>query len=95
MMIAKVVGNVVSTKKERSLLGEKLMLVSILKNDGYSRDSLNVAVDSVGAGIGEIVLVVAGSSARLAENGFEKPVDMNIIGIVDSMEIGGDELFDI
>jgi ethanolamine utilization protein EutN len=93
MIIAKVVGNVVATKKEDSLLGKKLMLISPYANGFYSKDNMQVAVDSVGAGIGEVVLIVQGSSARITESTDEKPIDMNIVGIIDEMEIGGDHFF--
>jgi len=93
VIIAKVVGNVVATKKEEALLGKKLMLVSPYANGSYSRGDLNVAVDSVGAGIGETVLIVVGSSARNTDSDSEKPIDMNIVGIVDEIEIGDEKLF--
>lgn len=81
MMICKVVGHVWATKKEPSLEGLKLMLV---KEEG--RAPIHVAADVVGAGIGEQVLVVSGSTARKAFGRDDVPMDMAIVGIVDSLE---------
>lgn len=81
MMICKVVGHVWATKKEPSLEGLKLMLV---KEEG--RSPVHVAADVVGAGIGEQVLVVSGSTARKAFGRDDVPMDMAIVGIVDSLE---------
>lgn len=81
MMICKVVGHVWATKKEPSLEGLKLMLV---KEEG--RSPIHVAADVVGAGIGEQVLVVSGSTARKAFGRDDVPMDMAIVGIVDSLE---------
>ena len=81
MMICKVVGHVWATKKEPSLEGLKLMLV---KEEG--RAPIHVAADVVGAGIGEQVLVVSGRTARKAFGRDDVPMDMAIVGIVDSLE---------
>ena len=92
MFIAKVIGNVVSTQKNAKFLGMKLLLVQPY----VSRDSKLeisgssvVAVDSVGAGIGECVLFTQGSSARLTPATKDSPVDAVIVGIVDTIEVGG------
>ena len=77
-----VVGNVVSTKKQESLMGSKFLEVNIIEN-GVKTDKYIIAVDSVGAGIGEVVLVTTGSSARLALRNQFEPVDAVIVGIVD------------
>ena len=81
MIICRVVGHVWATKKEPGLEGLKLMLV---KEEG--RAPVHVAADVVGAGIGEQVLVVSGSTARKASGREDVPMDMAIVGIVDSME---------
>ena len=81
MIICRVVGHVWATKKEPGREGLKLMLV---KEEG--RAPVHVAADVVGAGIGEQVLVVSGSTARKAFGREDVPMDMAIVGIVDSME---------
>ena len=77
-----VIGNVVSTRKQESLVGSKFMEVQMIEN-GKRTESYVIAVDSVGAGIGETVLLTLGSSARLALLNQEAPVDAVIVGIVD------------
>lgn len=77
-----VTSHIVSTKKQESLVGSKFMEIRIVENDQPTEKFL-VAVDSVGAGIGETVLVTLGSSARLALQNTESPVDAVIVGIVD------------
>ncbi|HOX44010.1 MAG TPA: EutN/CcmL family microcompartment protein [Myxococcota bacterium] len=94
MMLARVVGSVVSTRKAEKLVGRKLLVIEPVdfvaqKTDGKPL----VAVDSVGAGEGEIVLVVQGSSARLTETTQDTPVDATIMGIVDYLEVGGKRTF--
>lgn len=75
-------GHIVSTKKQDSLVGSKFMEVQIMKN-GQLTDEYIVAVDSVGAGINEEVLITTGSSARLALHNANAPCDAVIVGIVD------------
>ncbi|MBO5411766.1 MAG: EutN/CcmL family microcompartment protein [Clostridia bacterium] len=75
-------GNVVSTRKQESLVGSKFMEVEIIENGELTKKYL-IAVDSVGAGIGETVLVTTGSSARLALHNVNAPCDAVIVGIVD------------
>ncbi|MCI8499063.1 MAG: EutN/CcmL family microcompartment protein [Clostridia bacterium] len=76
-------GNIVSTRKQETLVGAKFMEVEILEN-GVHTNKYIVAVDSVGAGIGETVLITTGSPARLAyANNPNAPVDAVIVGIVD------------
>lgn len=89
MWLAKVVGTVVATKKNDSLRGNKLMIIQALNLDGMNNISLQVAVDTVGAGNGETVLVVGGSSARQIMDQERTPVDAAIVGIVDSVELEG------
>lgn len=88
MRIAKIVGNLVATKKDERLTGKKLMIVSLLENGRYDSDHLVVAVDTVGAGIGEIVLLATGGAARKAASvNCDVPTDASIVGIIDDMEI--------
>ena len=75
-------GHIVSTKKQQSLVGSKFMEVEILKNGELTGEYL-IAVDSVGAGINEEVLITTGSSARLALQNTNAPCDAVIVGIVD------------
>ncbi|MBZ0269970.1 EutN/CcmL family microcompartment protein [bacterium] len=89
MTLGRVVGTVVATRKEERLQGFKLQLVETVDLDMKATGAFLVAVDAVGAGVGEIVLTAAGSSARLTEVTREKPVDAVIMAIVDSVETGG------
>ena len=75
-------GNIVSTRKQDSLVGSKFMEVQLMKN-GELTDEYLIATDSVGAGIGEVVLITTGSSARLALHNTSAPADAVIVGIVD------------
>lgn len=90
MVIAEVIGNVVATQKYHLLDGKKLLIIQPVSVDGKPQGSPKVAVDSVGAGAGEIVFVVEGSSARMAVKPESKvPVDCTIIAIIDLMEKDG------
>ncbi len=80
-----VIGNIVSTRKQESLVGSKFLEVRLIEN-GAETDKYIIAVDSVGAGIGEIVLITTGSSARLALRDQFEPVDAVIVGIVDQKQ---------
>ena len=83
MIIGKVTGSIVATRKNEKLVGCKLMVVDILEsmNGGNSRI---IAIDNVGAGIGEVVMVAQGSAARIGCNLDNSPVDAAIVGIVDN-----------
>ncbi len=87
MNIARILGTVVSTQKDKRLEGKKLLIVRPLNLDGTDASGYTVAVDTVGAGFHERVLVVAGSSARLAEGMKDTPVDAAIIGIIDQVDL--------
>ena len=92
MFIAKVIGNVVSTQKNAKFRGMKLLLIQpyVTKESALVvSGSSVVAVDSVGAGVGECVLFTQGSSARLTPATKDAPVDAVIVGIVDVVEVGG------
>jgi microcompartment protein CcmK/EutM len=93
MELARVVGTVVATRKEPRLRGFKILLVELAQPDGAAAEGTVVALDSVGAGIGELVLLVRGSSARLACDLQSFPVDAVILGIVDSVTRSGEVLF--
>ena len=82
MIVGKVVGNIVSTRKNDNLVGFKILEVRLIEN-GQETDKYTVAVDSVGAGIGEKVLITTGSGARLALWNTNTPVDAVVVGIVD------------
>ena len=99
MFLAKVEGSIVATKKDASMSGRKLLLLRPQlvddKDPTKFRPGVNtiVAVDSVGAGVGEMVLFTQGSSARLAPNLKDAPVDAVIIGIVDTVDVFGKQMF--
>ncbi|MBI4659501.1 MAG: EutN/CcmL family microcompartment protein [Verrucomicrobia bacterium] len=99
MFLAKVEGSVVSTKKDASMGGRKLLILRPQlvdeKDPAKFRPGVNtiVAVDSVGAGVGEMVMFCQGSSARLAPGLKDAPVDAVIIGIVDSVDVLGKQIY--
>ncbi|HXG48721.1 MAG TPA: EutN/CcmL family microcompartment protein [Methylomirabilota bacterium] len=99
MFLARVEGSVVSTKKEASMSGRKLLLLRPQlvdeKDPTKFRPGSNtiVAVDTVGAGIGELVMFCQGSSARLAAGMKDAPVDAVVIGIVDSVDVLGKQIY--
>ena len=93
MILGRVIGTVVADRKDEGLLGQKLLLVRNLAVDGSDGSGFVVAVDSVGAGEGEVVLYASGSSARQTAATHEKPCDAVVMAIVDSWEVGGEEIF--
>jgi len=93
MQLGKIVGTVVATKKDEKLEGLRLMIVKFIDLDCKPTGGLVIAVDSVGAGVGEIVLVAAGSSARQTHITKDKPVDTVIMAIVDQLEVDGEEKY--
>lgn len=82
MLIGKIVGSVVSTRKNERLVGSKFMIVETIAETGDVKRI--VAIDDVGAGIGEMVLVATGSAARIGCNDENAPIDAAIVGIIDS-----------
>ena len=94
MELGRVEGAVVSTAKVEQLKGQKLLLVNIIGPDAKPSDSHVVAVDTVGAGRGEVVIVVRGSSARQTKSLHAVPTDASIVAIVDSVELRGKIVFD-
>ena len=93
MRIARVVGSAVSTVKEDSLVGHKRLLVREADEEGETTGPVLVAVDGVGAGTGELVLISEGSAARQARSTADQPVDAVIMGILDSLEVDGTVTF--
>lgn len=89
MELGKVSGTVVATVKEPKLMGAKLLLVELLDLDAQPTANSVVAIDTVGAGRGDVVLVVRGSSARQAGNMESVPTDACVIAIVDALEVSG------
>lgn len=86
MQLARVIGTVVATRKDPRLEGFKLLVVRLQSATGKDEAGYLVAVDTVGAGVGERVLIVQGSSARMAHDGQDKPIDAAIVGIIDTVE---------
>ncbi len=99
MFLAKVEGSVVSTKKDANISGRKLLILRPQLVDDKDPTKFKpgsnsiVAVDTVGAGFGEMVLFTQGSSARLAPNMKESPVDAVVIGIIDTVDVFGKQIY--
>jgi microcompartment protein CcmK/EutM len=89
MILGKVIGTVVSTQKDPKLIGGKLLIVQQYDVELNPLNAFHVALDSVGAGDNEVVLVATGSSARLTASSKDKPIDAVIMGIVDTVELSG------
>ena len=87
MLLAKIVGTVVATRKDPRLVSNKLMVVRAIDPRGKAEGNYLVAIDTVDAGVGETVLVVSGSSARMASGLKDCPVDAAIVGIIDEIEM--------
>ena len=87
MILAKVVGTVVATRKDERLVSSKLLVARPLDPFGKPDGNYLVAIDTVDAGCGETVLIVSGSSARMATGLKDSPVDAAIVGIVDTIDI--------
>ncbi|MBI6874375.1 EutN/CcmL family microcompartment protein [Clostridium aciditolerans] len=87
MFLAKVVGKVVSTQKDPKFIGSKLLIVKSIDENEKTKGEPLVAIDTVGAGVNEVVIVVTGSGARYVDTSDKViPADASIIGIVDSIE---------
>ena len=87
MILARVVGTIVATRKDPRLEGKKLLNIKPITPEGKDEGSYLIAVDSVGAGFRETVIAVTGSSARMADGCKDRPVDTAIIGIVDTISL--------
>lgn len=94
MVIGKVIGTVVASQKEAELVGMKFLAVAPIDlATGAVKDSSVVAVDAVGAGVGEVVLYASGSSARQTAVTRNRPVDATIMAIVDTLAVGDDVVY--
>ena len=94
MFLGKVIGTVWSTKKDENLVGAKFLIVRKLDLDLNDKSDFVVAVDSVGAGEGEVVLVATGSSSRQTHFTQDKPIDALIMAIVDKLDISIKQLIE-
>lgn len=94
MFLGRVIGTVWSTKKDEQLVGAKFLIVKELDLKLKEKERFVVAVDSVGAGEGEVVLVATGSSSRMTTFTKDKPVDAVIMGIVDKLDIATKEMLE-
>jgi len=92
MYIGKVVGTVVATRKDENLVGNKLMITQPLDLDLKAKGEAIVAVDTVGAGVGELVIYVKSSVGRFATGKMNAPIDAAIVGIIDYIDIDKDLL---
>ncbi len=93
MLLGRVTGTVVASRKEPTIEGWKLMVVRQLDADDKETGGYVVAADAVGAGVGEVVLYASGSSARNTEMTKDRPCDAVIMAIVDTWEVGGKEIY--
>jgi microcompartment protein CcmK/EutM len=93
MLIARVIGSTISTIKDEKLVGRKLLIVRQTDEKGVAFGKPFVAVDTVDAGVGDLVLTCAGSSARQTNITKDTPVDAVIMSIIDSLELGGEVVF--
>ena len=90
MQIALVIGSTISTIKDESIRGQKLLIVRKADTTGKMTGEPYVAVDTVSAGAGDLVLITDGSSARYTSQTTGAPVDAVIVGVIDSLEMGGE-----
>lgn len=89
--VGKVVGSLWATKKDVNLNGQKLLILKIIGFNDKTKEELIVASDIVGAGIGEFVLISRGAAARYAVGKPQSPIDVAVVGIVDSIEVDENE----
>jgi ethanolamine utilization protein EutN len=87
VLLAKVVGTVVATRKDPRLVSSKLLIARPMDPRGKAEGSYLVAVDTVDSGVGDTVLIVSGSSARMASGMKDCPVDAAIVGVIDTIEL--------
>ena len=93
MLIVRVIGTTVSTIKEEKLMGKKLLVVQPADETGTASGKPFVAIDTVDAGVGDLVLTAAGSSARQTTITKDTPVDAVIMAVIDSLEVSGEVTF--
>lgn len=94
MLIGKVVGSVVATRKDEKMMNQKLLLVQVHDQQNKPKDQYVVAVDAVGAGHQDMVLYATGSSARQTSITDGKPCDAVIMAVVDSWDLGGNNIYE-
>ena len=94
MILCRVLGSTVATRKDAKLEGTKLLVVAEADPDGAEREELHVAADAIGAGAGDLVLVTIGSAARLTAATQGLPLDALVVAIVDTVEHGGARVYD-
>lgn len=94
MKLGRIVGTVVATRKDDKIVGLRLYVVRDLALDLSAKDAFVIAADSVGAGVGEVVLYASGSSARQTRDTDKKPVDAVVMAIVDTIDLSGELLYD-
>ena len=94
MLIGKVVGSVVATRKDEKLEGRKLLVVQVHDHENHPVDQYVVAADSVEAGPGDMVLYATGSSARQTTLTEGRPIDAVIMAVVDSWDLGGENVYE-
>ncbi len=93
MLLARVIGTLVASRKDEGLAGQKFLVLRQLDVEGKEAGASVVAVDSVGAGVDEVVLYATGSSARQTETTRDRPCDAVVMAIVDSWEVGGETVY--
>lgn len=93
MQLARVIGTLVSTRKDPGLTGQTLLVLRNLDTDGSEAAGGVVAIDGVGAGIDEVVLYATGSSARQTEATRDRPCDAVVMAIVDTWDVGGETVY--
>lgn len=94
MLIGKVVGSVVATRKDEKMMNQKFLLVQVHDQNNKPKEQYVVAVDAVGAGTHDMVLYASGSSARQTTITEGKPCDAVIMAVVDSWDLGGDNVYE-
>lgn len=94
MLLGRVVGTVVATRKEESMEGLKFLVLKQLNIEGQETGGYRVAADAVGAGLGEVVLYATGSAARQTKRTHQRPCDGVIMAIVDTLEVDGAVKYD-
>lgn len=87
MYIGRVIGTVVATRKDEKLVGSKLLITQPLNIELKPIGEPLIGVDTVGAGIGELVIYVKGAASRIAARKMDSPIDVSIVGIIDSMDV--------
>lgn len=90
MHLGRIIGTVVATRKDEKLIGSKLMITQPLNLKLESRGEPIIAVDTVGAGIGELVIYTTGTAGRIAARKLDSPIDASIVGIVDEIDVRDD-----